>query len=182
MQFNRAESIWQLRSAQHGLLAYAVIAEHGGGQSMQASASWHVCAPQGSQQASAVKLEAVQLSDGMLSMRWDADLRSETDTEQIHGEVEVPAPALMDEEGAVRRRVEHGGGYEPSWYQVLFGDESVYAMRRKRVTAKRLEMVGIIALTGVTAYYLWSKFGRSHPAPPVTVLRSGSGLLTPKGY
>lgn len=44
-------------------------------------------------------------------------------------------------------------------------------------------MVGMMALTGIAVYYLWNKFGRSHPTPAVSILTTPkTGILTPQTF
>jgi len=210
LEFNPRDSIWHLRSAYYGLIAYAVPksphspAPHGPhAQSakskllhfMEDEIVWSVYHQHGVQESLrmdlAVRLEAVQLSDNL--SRWK--IGAETDTEEIHGEFEAvdEYENFVDhqqyDEG-VRNQEPHGhrGGrheQQPSWYQIVFGDDSAFPdnpLKRRRVRTKRLEVLGMIALTGAAAYYLWSKFGRSHPSPPVMVLKSKSGILIPKNF
>merc|ERR1712150_54634 len=102
----------------------------------------------------------------------------ETDTEEINGELEEMHQSVIDGEGVVMAM--DRDRRNSSWFDLVFGvvEDEEKIKRKQRVTKKRMEMIGIVALTGITVYCLWSKFGKSHPIPTLNVLQTKNGILT----
>lgn len=143
-----------------------------------------------------IRLQPIQLSQDVMK-KWNLQQNDETDTEEINGEFEQNFfEQDYDAEGVVNANNANHGAQEKRvslsnyCYQVIFGNESAFDLhdvkRQRNVTRRKLEIMGIMALTGVTVYYLWSKFGRSsHAMPAIHVLpptASKSGVLVPKLY
>merc|ERR1712228_826463 len=187
LEFNQNESMWFLRSSYFGLIAYGMPKQSVSGKQlcnfMNDSIVWSVYTEHGVKDSLIIDqnvwIEPLSLSDGML--KWN--FNEETDTEEINGELEhkqsYQEQQVFDVEGVVvvneNKNMMHRKN--SSLYDFVFGVEE--KQNKKRVTKKRMEMVGIVALTGIAVYYLWTKFGKSHPMPTVNVLQTRNGILTP---
>lgn len=157
VQFNQRDSIWHLRSAYYGLIAYAVPKsftkgydngqQHGFGNHsnekqlvhfMDDHCVWNVYQQHGVKESLVtdynVKLTSVQLADNM--SHWK--IGAETDTEEINGEFE-PVHQYENhveqyDEGVKNQGFNHRGHHEqqPSWYEIVFGDDLAPPMKRKK--------------------------------------------------
>ena len=188
LEFKQNESIWHLKSPHFGLIAYGIpknqsVSGKQLSNFMNDNVVWSVYTKHGVKGSVVIDrnvcIEPLSLSEGV--MKWK-EVMEETDTEEINGEFEHnhqmdAVQAVFDGEGVVLNEGKNAHHQKSeSWYDLVFGVEE---KRKKRVTKTRMEMVGIMALTGITVYYLWSKFGKSHSIQTIQILQAKGGLLTP---
>eukprot|EP01083_Nonionella_stella_P164047 541765_1 len=196
LEFNQTECIWHLRSMYYGLVAYGMPRKiHEMNETvkqlshyMNSNCVWSVYFKRGEKNSLVldenVVIESIPLSDGMMKFRLSDDM--ETDTEEINGEFEPNMNVMnaqYDGEGIVAHK-QNNNQEPPSWYNIIFGGESFAMNKKKNVTAKRLELVGVVVLAGIVVYYVWSKFAKSHPVALIDVLhlKRKTGILIPKTF
>jgi len=196
LEFDDTQCVWQLRSLAFGVIAYAIPSAAAAAavdaslpkqltQCMGDHCVWNVYGKPGDAQSlrvdREVRIEAVQLTQKVMK-KWSVARENngvdayETDTEEIHGEYEQHEAVevdVYDGEGVVQPPVHHQPqlSVPSSVYGLIFGDDGVQEMKNYNVTRTLFGGIGAMALTGVTAYYFWSKFGRAqYPVPSISVL------------